>query len=110
MEALEISLPFEIKIADSYWARLKGLLFYKKPFTEEGLLITRCKSVHMFFMRFPIDVVFLDHSNKVVKAIPNLKPWKVVPPVSNADSALELPTGTIVKNHITEGDIIKLSS
>ncbi|MFB4169678.1 DUF192 domain-containing protein [Virgibacillus sp. JSM 102003] len=108
MEALEISLPFEIKIADRFWPRIKGLLFYKQPFTNKGLLITRCNSVHMFFMRFPIDVVFLDHSNKVVRAIPNLKPWKVVPPISNAHSALELPTGTIVKNHITEGDTIKL--
>ena len=59
----------------------------------------------MFFMRFPIDVVFLDQSNNVVKVVPNIKPWRMVPPVSGAQSALELPTGTIDGNKdIREGD------
>ncbi|ASK61823.1 hypothetical protein CFK37_06455 [Virgibacillus phasianinus] len=98
----------QIKHANSFGKRLKGLLFYKEPITKEGLLIAPCNSVHMFFMRFPIDVVFLDQKNAVVKAIPNLKPWKMVAPVNGAYSALELPLGTIARNDIGEGDTIIL--
>jgi len=101
-----ITLQFTIIHADTFWKRFKGLLFYKKPIVEEGLLITPCNSVHMFFMRFPIDVLFLDPSKKVVKVVPNLKPWKAVSPVRNAHSALELPIGTIVKLNVCEGDTI----
>lgn len=108
MESIVVDLRLNIKIADSYWTRLKGLLFYKEPITEEGLLITPCNSVHMFFMRFPIDVVFLDEMNRVVKTVSDLKPWKIVPPVRTAYAALELPAGTIAKKNIKKGDIIQL--
>ena len=106
MESKTINLQLRIKHADSFWKRFKGLLFYKKPIIEEGLLITPCNSIHMFFMRFPIDVVFLDESNNVVKVVPHIKPWRVVLPVRNARSALELPTGTVDKKNIREGDTI----
>ncbi|MFD1039292.1 DUF192 domain-containing protein [Virgibacillus byunsanensis] len=106
MKSNEKSLRLKIKHADNYWARLRGLLFYKNPIKEEGLLITPCNSVHMLFMRFAIDVVFLDQSNTVVKVVPNLKPWRIVLPVITAHAALELPTGTIKNREICEGDKI----
>lgn len=108
MKPKSIRLQLKVECANNYWRRLKGLLFYKQPITEEALLITPCNSVHMFFMRFPIDVVFLDQSNNVVKTVPNLKPWKIVSPVRTAHSALELPAGTIKQNNICEGDFIHL--
>lgn len=108
MESTVVDLRLNIKIADSFWSRLKGLLIHKEPITEEGLLITPCNSVHMFFMRFPIDVVFLDESNRVVKTVSELRPWKMVLPVRSAYSALELPAGTITKKNIKKGDIIQL--
>ncbi|MBS4200971.1 DUF192 domain-containing protein [Bacillus sp. FJAT-49732] len=104
----EIHLPLTIHRADTSWKRLKGLLFYKEPIKEEGLLITPCNSIHMFFMRFAIDVVFLDQANKVVKVVSGLQPWKMVPPVRNAYATLELPTGTITHQHISVGDTISL--
>ena len=106
MKSKTIDLQLRIKYADSFWKRFNGLLFYKKPIIEEGLLITPCNSIHMFFMRFPIDVVFLDQSNNVVKVVPNIKPWRMVPPVRTAHSALELPIGTIDENIIRCGDKI----
>ncbi|MCJ8009239.1 DUF192 domain-containing protein [Lederbergia wuyishanensis] len=108
MQAKEIQLPLIIHRADTSWKRLKGLLFYKEPIMEEGLLITPCNSIHMFFMRFAIDVVFLDQANKVVKVVSGLKPWKMIPPVSNAYATLELPTGTIANQQISIGDTISL--
>ncbi|MEC5423990.1 DUF192 domain-containing protein [Virgibacillus sp. C22-A2] len=107
MDGKTIHLPLQIKHANTYWKRLKGLLFYKYPIIEEGLLITPCNSVHMFFMRFPIDVVFLDKENHVVKTVPNLTPWRMVTPVKTAYSALELPVGTIPSNCIYEGDKVQ---
>ncbi|MBE3102799.1 MAG: DUF192 domain-containing protein [Bacilli bacterium] len=108
MVAKTVNLQLRIKLANSYWTRCKGLLFYKKPIVDEGLLITPCNSIHMFFMRFPIDVVFLDQSNGVVKVVSNLMPWKIVPPVHAAHSTLELPIGTIVTRNICEGDTLHL--
>ena len=106
MIAQTINLDYKIKHATSFQDRFKGLLFHKKPIVDEGLLITPCNSIHMFFMRFPIDVVFLDRSNNVVKSVSNIKPWRIVPPVQTAHSALELPSGTIIQRNIREGDKI----
>ncbi|MGE6487438.1 DUF192 domain-containing protein [Paenisporosarcina sp. NPDC076898] len=106
--AKTIDLQIQITHATNFGSRFKGLLFHRKPITEEGLLLKPCNSVHMFFMRFPIDVVFLDSSNKVVKGVSDLKPWRIVPPVSGAHSALELPTGTIREREICVGDWIKV--
>ena len=98
----------EIKRANTFWTRFKGLQFQKKPIVKEGLFITKCNSIHMFFMRFPIDVVFLNQSNQVVKVVPHLKPWRIVSPVDGATSTLELPIGTIEDRYISVGDTIDL--
>ncbi|MCZ8537261.1 DUF192 domain-containing protein [Paenisporosarcina quisquiliarum] len=106
--AKTIDLQIQITHATNFESRLKGLLFQKKAITKEGLLLTPCNSVHMFFMRFPIDVVFLNQTNKVVKVVSDLKPWRIVPPVSGAHSALELPVGTILERDICVGDWIEI--
>ncbi|WP_249869050.1 DUF192 domain-containing protein [Oceanobacillus saliphilus] len=106
--AKEINLLLKIRFANTYWTRFKGLLFHKHPIVEEGLLITPCNSVHMFFMRFPIDVVFLDQSNTIVKVVEELKPWKLVAPVHGAMKALELPVGTISNSKMFVGDTINI--
>ncbi|MGB2994024.1 MAG: DUF192 domain-containing protein [Paenisporosarcina sp.] len=107
-ESKTINLNFKINHALTFWQRFKGLLLYKKPIVDEGLLITRCNSIHMFFMKFPIDAVFLDQSNTVVKVVSHVKPWSVISPVRSAHSTLELPSGTISKRSIGVGDTIIL--
>lgn len=103
-----IHLEQDIRYAKTFFKRLKGLLFYKPPFKDKGLFIAPCNSVHMVFMKFPIDVVFLDRQNQVVRVVSDLKPWKMVPPVKNAYAALELPVGTIEQKRIKIGDTIVL--
>jgi uncharacterized protein len=103
-----LNLDLRIVHANSFSQRFKGLLFYKSPIVEEGLLITRCNSIHMFFMKFPIDAVFLNQSNTVVKIVSNVKPWSFISPVHLAHSTLELPSGTIIKRNICVGDTINL--
>lgn len=103
-----VELQLDIKVADRFFTRFKGLMFRKEPIRKEGLLITECNSIHMFFMKFAIDVVMLSKDGKVVKTISNLQPWKLVGPVKKAYSTLELPVGTIEKNEIRMGDRISL--
>lgn len=100
------TIPYPLKKADRFSTRLKGLMFRKRPLQEEGLWIIPCNSVHMFFMSFPIDVVFIDQDQKVIKLVPDLQPWKMTLPVKDAHSAIELPAGSINLLRINEGHII----
>jgi hypothetical protein len=61
----------------------------------EGLWIEPCNSIHMFFMRFAIDAVFLDRDNRVKRVVRDLKPWRVSPIVFGARTVVELPAGSV---------------
>jgi uncharacterized protein len=63
-------------VADTSWRRLKGLLGKSGLERDEGMLFTRTGSIHMFFMRFPIDVVFCDRELQVLKIVRGLRPWR----------------------------------
>ncbi|QHS22506.1 DUF192 domain-containing protein [Virgibacillus sp. MSP4-1] len=101
-------VPISILRYQTFWKRFRGLMFRLSPIKDEGIFICPCNSIHMFFMFFPIDVVFLDEHHQVVKTIVHLKPWHVVRPVKHAVSAIELPSGTIHKYQIKTHDKIKL--
>lgn len=102
-----IEIPFEIKRAETFFSRFKGLMFRKSPIQNEGLWISPCNAIHMFFMSFPIDVVLLNEHMQIVSTISGIKPWRVTRPVPGALSTLELPAGTIEKLGITVGDHIR---
>ena len=93
------------EVADRYFARMRGLLGRKGLEPGCGMLLTPEPSVHMFFMRFPIDVVFLDREHKVVGVRHELRPWQVAG-ARGAHSALELPAGTAASAGIAEGDVL----
>ena len=63
-------------LADRPWARMWGLLGRRSLPWGEGLLLRPAASVHTFFMRFPIDVVFLDRELTVLGVTPELRPWR----------------------------------
>ncbi|MFD1020636.1 DUF192 domain-containing protein [Thalassobacillus hwangdonensis] len=100
-------LPHSIQEASTFFTRWRGWMFRKKPAKGEGLLITKCNSIHMFFMAFPIDALFLDENNQVVALKENLAPWKMVAPVSGAVATMELPAGTVKAMDILVGDEIQ---
>ena len=89
----------KLEIAESFASRLKGLLGRSGIADEEGLLIKECNQIHMFFMRFPIDAVFVNTRYeektiyKVIKIISAIKPWRVSPFVCGADAVLEIKSG-----------------
>ena len=62
-------------IADTFLTRFAGLMFRKPLPPATGLFLAPCNSVHMCFMRFAIDVVYLDKDYKIVKVVKKLKPW-----------------------------------
>lgn len=99
-----LALDLPITKADTYLKRLKGLMFETKPFANKGLLLTPCDSIHMFFMKFPLDIVFLDEENTIVDIRCNLQPWKIAIPKKKAYATLELPVGLIQKYNIQVGD------
>jgi uncharacterized protein len=94
------------EIANTFFKRLKGLLG-KKDFPENGgLYIPKCNSIHMFFMKFPIDVLFLDQNKKIVFLLEEFSPWKIKATVKKAIATLELPSGTIKKHSLKVGDTL----
>jgi uncharacterized protein len=103
------SLGDRIRIADTWWTRFRGLLGTAPLAEGEGLLIEPCRGVHMFGMKYPIDVAFLDRAGRVVSLCHRLAPGDRSPFVRAARSALELPAGTLAAAGITEGDTLTLS-
>lgn len=95
-------------VTKSFFERLLGLVGRKKISEGFGLVIKPCNSIHMFFMRFPIDVVFLDQENRVVYLISHLKPWRISKVVWCSQSVIELPIKAIEKTSTAIGDIIEL--
>ncbi len=84
--------------------RIVGLLSVDRLDPGTGLLIERTQSIHMFFMRFPIDAVFIDRSGRVAKAVTNLRPWRVVWWARGARDCIELPVGAIASSETQVGD------
>jgi uncharacterized protein len=88
-------LAERLAVPRSFVGRGWGLMFKQALEPGLGMWIVPCSGIHMFFMNFPIDAVFLDRERRVVRVCPNLKPWRIVPIVYGAHSVLELPANTV---------------
>ncbi len=93
-------------IASTFSERIVGLLNRKEFHPGQALILKHCNSIHTFFMRFPIDVLFVDKNKKIVKVISALKPFRISPIYFHASLVIELPTGTIQSQSIKEGDML----
>jgi len=80
-----------VRQADSFISRLKGLMFTPRLESGQGLLIRPCQAVHTHFMRFSIDVIFLDGAGRVVWVMTAMPPWRQSPFIRGAEAVLELP-------------------
>ncbi len=101
-------LADDLRVAHSWWSRFRGLMLRPALAAGEGLLLERCNAVHTHFMRFAIDVLFLDAAGKVVGAVPAMAPWRIGRPYRGARSVLELPAGTIRATQTATGDQVVL--
>ena len=75
MERIEI-LGYKAKVARNLFERIRGLIGTKDLSSDEGMLILKCNAIHTFFMSFPIDAIFLDKNDNVVKTVKNIRPWR----------------------------------
>lgn len=92
-----------VEPAQTFMTRLFGLMLRRAMRPGSGLWLEPCKQIHMFFMRFAIDVLFLDSDKTIVHVIENFKPWRVSPMVWKARGVLELPAGTLA-GRVKQGD------
>jgi uncharacterized membrane protein (UPF0127 family) len=100
------TLADKAQIATTFLSRAKGLLGRIGLEQGQGLVITRCSSIHTFFMRFKIDVAFLDKENKVVSLAYSLAPARLAGYPLKARLAVELPAGILAKTGTQKGDEI----
>ncbi len=114
----QAQLADKCSVAESYLSRLKGLIGVKELPEGEGLLLSPCRDIHMWFMNIPIDVVFLNSRVsregktffRVSSCRENLRPWALLPNGDwGATDTLELPVGTIQRCQIEAGDEICIS-
>jgi len=94
-------------VADTPFARLRGLLGKRALPPGEGLLLRPSPSIHTFFMRFPIDVVFLDSDLRVLRVVDSVKPWRAAA-CRRARVVLELRAGEAAARGILGGDRLQL--
>lgn len=104
----QTQIASRVQIADTFWRRLVGLLDREKMAPGEALVIRPCQGVHTCFMRFPIDVVFLDDTNRIVHLITGMPPWRFSPVVREARAVVELPAGTIEQLDLRKGHVLRL--
>lgn len=91
-------------LADNPFFKMKGLLGRKNMDPTEAMVFTMAPSIHTFFMKFPIDIVFLDKSQKVIQFFLKIKPNHLVPYVKSRYT-IEMPEGSIENKKIIRDDI-----
>jgi uncharacterized membrane protein (UPF0127 family) len=96
-------------VAESAWSRAIGLLGRSSLNSQEAMLFEECTSVHMWGMRFPIDVVFLNQG-KVTSLHSQVQPWRLLPLWDRSSrDVIEFPVGTIQSHHLNIGDHLCIS-
>lgn len=102
-----IVLAKNVKMANSMISRIMGLMFKKEFDQYDGLLIYPCNSIHTFFMRMIIDVVFLDRHDRIIHIIRKMRPWRMSWIYFKASKVLELPEG-MVDIEVSKGDYLEM--
>jgi uncharacterized membrane protein (UPF0127 family) len=95
------------RLANTFWLRLRGLLGAAPLQKGEGLVLAGEKSIHTLFMKFPIDVVYVDKNYKVIRIDANMVPYRLGPFISQSAYVLEMPIGTIAGTATMVGDRLK---
>ena len=96
-----------LEIADGFWSRLVGLQFRRSLAADSGLLMVPCNSIHTCFVRFPLDIVFLDRNGVVLAVRRNRRPWRLTFGPRKSHAVLELNAGTAI---MQPGETLRLAS
>lgn len=96
----------EVELANTTRKRMIGLMFQKN--IKKGLLLFPNNSIHTFFMKEAIDVVYLNKQNEIIKISQEMRPWRVGPIVFKGVKTLELPLGSVNIYLLKVGQLIQL--
>ena len=100
-------LATRLTLADTPKTRERGLLGREGLAPGEGLWIIPCQAIHMFFMRFSIDLIYIDRQKRVRKVKSNIAPWRISVCLA-AHSVLELPVGIVRETGTRRGDLLEI--
>ena len=98
----------QAQMATSLAQRTKGLLGRLSLAKNEAMVLKPCSSIHTFFMRFPIDVLFVDRQMRIIRLITNMPPNRLSPIAWASIMAIELPAGKIGQTNTQAGDHIEI--
>lgn len=101
------TLAERVSIAQDFRSRSKGLLGKQGLDKDEGLLIKPCNSIHTFFMKFPIDAIFLDKRGRIVKICTGIKPWRLCAALLAGYMVLETSADSKASKLSVIGDMIE---
>jgi len=104
-----ITLADNAVIADTFLKRLTGLLNRKSLNKGEALILSPSNSIHSFFMRFAIDVIFLDKSGKVIDVLFSFKPFRFSAIYFTCHTVIEFPKNTLKLSQTQPGDLIQIT-
>jgi uncharacterized membrane protein (UPF0127 family) len=82
-----------LALATGYWSRLIGLQSRRELGTTEGLLLSPCQSIHTCFLRFALEVAFLDKSGRIIGVVPKLRPWRMAFAPRGTCAVVEIASG-----------------
>ena len=104
----------QVRVAETFWPCARGWIGRTDLDAEEGLLFPRCNSIHMWFMKTSIDVVFMKRTGsewQVIKLCRSVRPWSPLPiGAIAADDTLELPEGSIDRALLRVGEVLCIAS
>lgn len=103
-------LAEKVVFARDFKSRLVGLIGRHSLNTMTAMVFPRCSAIHTFFMRFAIDVLFIDDKNKVVGKIENMLPYRISPLFFRAKTCIEIPAGTLKRTLTQISDIVSIES
>lgn len=103
----ETLLP-TLMVAEHFSERFMGLMFKQELEANSGLLIPNCSMVHMFFMKFPLDLVFLSRESEILCLQKDLKPWHLSQQVPRARSVIEVAPGFISRHNCRIGETLEI--
>jgi uncharacterized membrane protein (UPF0127 family) len=108
-ERTHTAVATEVELASTRASRRRGLLGRDSLDPSCALMLTPCVAVHTAFMRFPIDIIFLDQDGVTVKLVADLRPWRMAA-AARAHSVIELAAGTLRRQAIALGDRLYLQA
>lgn len=97
-----------VDVANSFFTRTLGLIPKNAISDNEGLIIKPCCSVHTFFMKFSIDVLFINRKNEVIALYENVRPYRILPVHFTSSYVIELCANQISRTNVNIGDIISI--